>query len=117
MARILAYLNSLPNCHAEKVHGSPYGMPSVDITGCLCGRRLEIEVKVPGRKATKQQVATLERWAKVGAITGCVTCVDEARALLAADDSAHLVSHAVSCRKARAGEHAGVVVTLAEVGE
>jgi len=82
--RILKYLNGIPECYAEKrppvttfgLKGNP------DITGCLRGRRLEIEVKRPGNKPTELQKAMMDRWKAAGAIVFVATSVPEARDLL-----------------------------------
>lgn len=81
---ILKYLNSLPMCHAEKTHGGAFGAKGkADITGCLNGRRLELEVKRPGEKPTKLQSVVLAKWSAVGAISAVVTSVDDVKAVLA----------------------------------
>jgi hypothetical protein len=79
---VIAYINSLPESRAEKTHGTAYGHPRVDVTGAIRGRRLEIEVKVPGEKPTARQLLCLRNWGKAGAITGVVTSVDDLRSLL-----------------------------------
>jgi len=85
---ILKYLNSLPQCRAEKTWGGGYGNAGKpDITGCLNGRRFELEVKMPGKKPTKLQEVVLEQWRKAGAITGVVHSVDEVREILNVKDT------------------------------
>lgn len=79
---VLRYINALPNSHAEKTHGTAYGMPRVDIDASVQGRAVKLEVKRPGQKPTPRQLLALRRWAAAGAITGVVTNVDEARALI-----------------------------------
>lgn len=80
---ILKYLNSLPRCRAEKTWGGGYGNAGKpDITGCLNGRRFELEVKVPGGKLTPLQKVTLGQWKEAGAITGVVHSVDEVKEIL-----------------------------------
>lgn len=52
--KITAYLDTVPKCCYEKRHGSMYaeaGQP--DISACINGRRVEIEVKVPSAAAIK----------------------------------------------------------------
>ena len=80
---ILAYLNDLEGCYAEKMHGSIYsqgGRP--DITACYHGRRIELEVKRPGNKPTKRQLEMMRRWREVGAVVEVVYSVDDVRALM-----------------------------------
>lgn len=80
--QIVKALNELPGVYFEKRHGSPFGKPTVDLTGIVGGRRAEIEVKVPKKVPTPRQMNTLRLWAKHGAITGWCTSVDEAREII-----------------------------------
>lgn len=83
VTKILKYLNSLPGCRAIKTHGGMYGRSGEpDITGCLDGRRIEIEVKRPGNKPTELQHEALAKWQAAGAIAGWVTSVEEVEQLL-----------------------------------
>ena len=77
---ILARLNAILGCHAEKVWtGGPFGrVGAPDITGCYFGHRFELEVKVEGKKARKVQAARLRTWADAGAAVAVVTSADEA---------------------------------------
>ena len=55
VGKIMKYLGTVPNCCYEKRHGSMYaasGQP--DISACIDGRRVEIEVKVPSAAAIKR---------------------------------------------------------------
>ena len=80
---ILRYLNSLPCCHAEKIHRGTYDLRGTpDILGALNGRALALEVKRPGNDATPLQQYVMGKWAQAGAITGVVRSVDDVRALL-----------------------------------
>jgi hypothetical protein len=80
---ILDYLKTVPECMAEKTHGSNFGKAGKpDISGCLRGRRFELEVKVPGNKPTPIQEAMLRKWNRAGAITGVVTSLEEAKIVL-----------------------------------
>ena len=65
---ILAWLNGLPGCYARKRHGGMANPGEPDITACLSGRRIEIEVKRPGGKPTRLQLAHLDRWRESGAV-------------------------------------------------
>ena len=52
--KITAYLDTVPRCCYEKRHGSMYaeaGQP--DISACINGRRVEVEVKVPDARLVK----------------------------------------------------------------
>lgn len=55
VGKITKYLDTIPNCCYEKRHGNMYseaGQP--DISACINGRRVEIEVKVPSAAAIKR---------------------------------------------------------------
>lgn len=81
-AGILRYLNSLPGCYACKVHGGPYMAGWPDIVGCYQGRALALEVKRPGNRATKLQLAVLRKWREAGAVAGVVTSVEDVKELV-----------------------------------
>jgi hypothetical protein len=69
---------------AIKVHGSEFssaGEP--DITACIRGRLVMIEVKVPGKRPDPKQYAALRRWEAAGALAGWVTSEAELEQLLA----------------------------------
>lgn len=67
---ILKYLNGLPDCIAEKVHGSIYQFGRPDINACIQGRSVRIEVKSPdhGNKPSKAQKLDMKKWRKAGAV-------------------------------------------------
>ena len=66
---ILKYLNGLPDCVAEKIHGNIFQSGKPDITGCFKGQAFRIEVKDSEHyKPTQKQLLNLERWGRVGAI-------------------------------------------------
>lgn len=67
---ILNYLNSLPECIAEKTKGDSTSSGRADISGCYKGRALRIEVKTPDNKnvASKKQRLDLQKWLASGAI-------------------------------------------------
>jgi hypothetical protein len=68
VTRILKYLNAIPDCLAEKQHGSMYGHQKLDILGCYRGYMFWIEVKRLGEEPTKLQLHTLDKWRTK---TGC----------------------------------------------
>ena len=52
----------------EKRHGTHYGKAGQpDITGCLAGRRIEIEAKAGDNKPTPMQLQRLKEWSRAGA--------------------------------------------------
>jgi len=79
----LRYLNSLQCSYFEKRHGGRTRSGDPDITGCLDGRRWEIEVKRPGGRPTKRQFAALRRWDAAGAHVCWVTSLDELQIIVA----------------------------------
>jgi hypothetical protein len=74
---ILRYINKLPRCVAEKTHGSAFKSGQLDITAAIAGRRVELEVKRPGKDATPLQQRRMEKWASGDAVVGCVHSVAE----------------------------------------
>ena len=86
---IIKYINDLPRCHAEKTHGSAHKSGQPDVTACVGGRRVEIEVKRPGKHATPLQERCLRRWAAAGAVAGEAHSVQEVRELFSAHGLIH----------------------------
>jgi len=86
-AKIMAYLKTLPETFAWKVHtGGPYSCPGIpDILCVRTGRLYAFEVKRPGRKPTPLQEATLWKLREAGAVTAVVTGVEEVRSILDGD--------------------------------
>ena len=83
---ILKFLNALPACVARKRWGGGMGVVGdPDITGCICGRHLEFEVKRPGEQPTVLQAKRLEEWRQAGAVVAVVTSVEEVRSILASE--------------------------------
>lgn len=68
--KILKYLNSLPRCVAYKVPGTAVSSGRPDISGCINGRAIQIEVKTVDTdwEVTKQQMANLMKWSECGAL-------------------------------------------------
>lgn len=83
-AKVIKYLNSLPNCIAENVSGNSHQSGRPDINGCINGRCFRIELKSPdhGNVATKKQKHNLKKWKKAGAITGVCYSLEEVKELL-----------------------------------
>lgn len=80
---ILEYLNSLPQCVAEKVQGTALSSGKADINGCFKGRSFRIEVKTPdnGNKPSKKQNVNLRRWAAAGAVALVAYSLDDVKAV------------------------------------
>lgn len=67
--KILQYLNGMPDCKAEKNHGSPFtkrGRPDINLS--YRGRHGVIEVKIWPNKPTVSQVKQLKEWEEAGSI-------------------------------------------------
>lgn len=81
---ILNYLNGLPECVAENVHGDAYSSGRPDINACWNGLLFRIEVKTPdhGNTATVVQKENLRRWGAAGAVAVVVYSVDEVKWLV-----------------------------------
>jgi Holliday junction resolvase len=83
--KISNYLSSLPECWTCKVMAAnKRGVP--DILAVISGRFVAIEVKAPGGKASKLQLAQLRRIEAAGGIAMVVESVDEVIAYLASAD-------------------------------
>ena len=82
--KILAYLNSLPDCIAENVSGNARQSGRADINACYKGRCLKIELKDPdtGYEPTKQQLLYLEKWKRAGAICRVCYSLDQVKILI-----------------------------------
>ena len=80
--KVVKYLNTLPCCYAEKRPAQQGRAGRVDVTGCIDGRRIELEGKLPGNKPTPIQKQWLRRWAEVGAITGVYRSIADVKRIL-----------------------------------
>lgn len=67
---IIGYLQKLPMCTAENVHGNAFQVGRPDINACYKGRLIRIEVKTPdhGNTPSELQKENLRKWAKAGAV-------------------------------------------------
>jgi hypothetical protein len=66
-------LNCLEGVKCQKIKGTAYGKPTLDILGSKNGRLFWLEVKQPGKKPTKRQFNTMNEWIKVGCIATWTT--------------------------------------------
>lgn len=100
--KIKKFIDTIPESCCEKRHGSPYGKTGQpDITGCIKGRRFEIEVKVPDENAAPERVV-------------CPYWPDEARAM--ADGSLSAPGNkptALQARRLEEWQAAGAVAFVA----
>lgn len=81
---IIKYLNSLPDCRAEKVQGGATASGRADINACYRGRTIRIEVKTPDHKnrTSEKQKHNLDKWAKAGAVVMTMYNLDAVKAAL-----------------------------------
>lgn len=85
---LLSLRREYPSSFWTKIHGGAYqrvGLP--DIIGCVQGRFVGIEVKLPGKEATLTalQGYTLDALVNAGAIAGMVTSKEQAIELIETD--------------------------------
>jgi len=72
-------LHKLPRCRVMKIHGGAYSIVGTpDITGCIHGRSIFIEVKRHGEDPTPKQCNELDLWLAPGALTGVVRSARDA---------------------------------------
>jgi len=57
-----------PIVKCQKIRGTAFGKPTLDIFGVRNSRFFWLEVKQPGETPTKRQVSTMKAWIKKGAI-------------------------------------------------
>jgi hypothetical protein len=82
--KILDYINAMPNGYAIKVHGDVFNIGQPDISGCISGRAVVIEVKRPGESPTENQRAHLRKWENAGALAFWTDSVVDAMSKLRA---------------------------------
>lgn len=62
---------------AIKTHGSMFGAGGEpDVSACIRGRMVQIEVKQPGEHPTPRQYEALRRWEAAGALAGWADSVE-----------------------------------------
>ena len=66
--KIVETLNALVGVRCQKIHGSVYGKPTLDILGSKYGRFFWLEIKQPGEKPTEKQYRTMKNWYENGAV-------------------------------------------------
>lgn len=85
---VLDYLNSLPECVAEKTYGSAISSGKADINGCYRGRAFRLEIKTSdyGNTASVKQKVNLLRWKNAGAIVGVAYSLEDVKKMLGIGD-------------------------------
>ena len=82
---IITKFNQLNNVKCQKIKGTAYGKPTLDILGSRHGRLFWLEVKQPGEKPTRRQYNTMQEWIDVGCIASWTTSVEGAMRFLLED--------------------------------
>ena len=82
---IIEKLNKQNGVKCQKIKGTAYGKPSLDILGSKSGRFFWLETKQPGEKPTKRQYNTMKDWISVGAVASWTTSVEGAMKFFLAD--------------------------------
>jgi hypothetical protein len=78
--KVLAYLNSLPQCKAIKTYSDGHiEKGTADVIGCYKGRMLHIECKVPGNRPTQLQWHRIAEWSIAGAYSCYVDSLDQVK--------------------------------------
>lgn len=81
---IRAYLDPLRGpIYYEKRWGGPYStIGAPDLSLCVAGRRVELEVKTAAGRVSPHQAFQLDRWRRAGAVVAVVRSVDDVRAIV-----------------------------------
>ena len=82
---VIDKLNKQNGVKCQKIKGSAYGKPMLDILGSKNGRFFWLETKQPGEKPTKRQYNTMKDWISVGAVASWTTSVEGAMKFYLAD--------------------------------
>jgi hypothetical protein len=83
VASVLKWMNGQPATLARKRHGGPFGLAGEpDISACVRGRSVQIELKQPGEKPTEMQMRRLDEWRRAGAVAFWATSLAEVRSAL-----------------------------------
>lgn len=82
---IIDKLNKQNGVKCQKIKGTAYGKPTLDILGSKNGRFFWLETKQPGEKPTDRQYNTMKDWISVGAIASWTDSVEGAMKFFLAD--------------------------------
>lgn len=81
--RIKEYLNGLDETFVWKNHGGQYSAAGIpDVIGSYRGRFIGVEVKRPGKKATKLQQVVIDKIKETGGISFVATSVNDVKEVL-----------------------------------
>lgn len=82
---IIKKFNTKDAVICQKIKGTVYGQPTLDILGSRAGKFFWLEVKQPGEKPTDRQYNTMKKWIKKGAVASWTDSVGGAMKFLLAD--------------------------------
>lgn len=82
---IIERYNRLQHVKCQKIKGTAFGKPTLDILGAKHGRLFWLEVKQPGKAPTKRQYNTMQEWIDQGCIATWTTSIEGAMKLLLTD--------------------------------
>ena len=101
--------HTLVRCRSADAVGHVAGDP--DITGCVDGCHVEIEVKTRTGKPSKKQWFALRKWARAGAYCAITTTAQEALAfqqeVLAQRGKGCVLAFGQAAKQVRQGSHGG----------
>jgi len=81
-AQVAKYICGLPNAYARKRRAGPGQRGEPDVTGCIAGRRIEIEGKIWPNKPTAKQRQCMDRWEAAGALVFVYYSLEDMKAKL-----------------------------------
>lgn len=82
---IIERFNKIKRVRCQKIRGTAYGKPTLDILGSKMGMFFWLEVKQPGEKPTKRQYNTMKTWIKDDAIASWTDSLEGAMKFLLSD--------------------------------
>lgn len=81
--KVLAWLNSLPGCVAERRSSAGFGRRGEpDISCCYRGWCVQIELKMPFKQPRPIQVARMNEWKAAGAVVAVCHSLDDVKQLI-----------------------------------
>jgi hypothetical protein len=82
---VIGHFNRIKNVKCQKIKGTAYGSPTLDILGSRNGKLFWLEMKQPGEVPTDRQYQTMKEWIGCGAIASWTDSVEGAMLFLFED--------------------------------